>query len=619
MKKLCTLLLFVILAGIAKGQIITTIAGTGMVGYNGDNIFAKFANISACEVCVDILGNIYIADLNNNRVRKVNATNGIITTVAGTGVAGFNGDNIPATTAQLNGPYGVAIDALGNLFIADDFNARIRKVDATTGIISTIAGNGIVGYSGDKALAINAELYSPNSLMFDHLGNLYLSDNNNHVVRRINMTTGIITTVVGNGTNGFSGDNGLAISAQLANPYGIVFDSSDNLYIADAFNFRVRKVDAITGIITTIAGNGNWTYSGDNVLATTTAIWQPYGLAIDTFGNLFISDHYNQRIRKVDATTGIITTVAGTGTNGFSGDNGLATSAQVYNPIGLGIDKCNNLYIADATNNRIRKVWIGTTTIPTASIGVSPNDTVCAGAAVSYTAMPSNAGSTPSYQWLKNGAVIAGATNSTYTYTPANGDSVQCILVSSVPCAGPALSNAIHMVLSGTAIVPTISITGNATVLMGASGTYTATTNVVGGTYQWKVNNNNVGTNSNSYTYVPVNGDVVTCSIHSAGGCYTVSDTISNGISILVTEGVGNVHNNGMSIYPNPTNDVLHIDGVKGVVNYRVLNIVGGTVQEGVLKVGSNSVAVQGLSAGMYLLEITDAEGVRNVVRVVRE
>ncbi|MEI8279022.1 MAG: T9SS type A sorting domain-containing protein [Bacteroidota bacterium] len=618
MKNLCTLILFVILAGIAKGQIITTIAGNGSQNYSGDSGFATLAGIGLpAKVVFDNNGNYYFPIRLHNRIRKV-STNGIITTIAGTGIAGYNGDNILANTAKINGPLGVEINSIGDIYIADYNNSRIRKVDHASGIITTIAGTGVGGYNGDNIAANTAQLNYPSFLMFDTLDDLFINDYNNNRIRKIS-TGGIISTVAGNGSPGYNGDNILATNAQIhTNNAGFFVDVTGNIFIADFLNYRIRKVDATSGMITTIAGTGVGGYNGDNIPAISAEV-APNDLTIDAVGNIYIADQ-TSRIRKIDATTGIITTIAGTGIAGFGGDNGPAILAQIYTPQAISIDSCGNLYISDnVQNNRIRKVWIGTTTIPTASIAVSPNDTVCAGAAVSYTATPSNAGSTPSYQWLKNGTVIAGATNSTYTYTPANGDSVQCIVVSSVPCAGPALSNAIHMVLSGTDIVPTISITGNATVLMGASGTYTATTNVVGGTYQWKVNNNNVGTNSNTYTYVPVNGDVVTCSIHSAGGCYTVSDTISNGITILVTEGVGNVHSNGMSIYPNPTNDVLHIDGVKGQVTYRVLDIVGGTVQEGVLKVGSNSVAMQGLSAGMYVLELTNSKGMRDVVRVVRE
>ncbi len=291
------------------------------------------------------------------------STNGIITTVAGNGVAGFSGDGGAATNASLNDPYGVAVDASGNLFIADANNNRIRKVD-TNGIITPFTGKGAVGYnagsySGDGGAATNATLNDPVGVAVDASGNLFIGDSSNNRVRKVS-TNGIITTVAGNGNGDYSGDGGRATSAGVQNPWGVVVDSAGNLFIADDYNQRVRKVGT-NGIITTVAGNGIAGYSGDGGRAVLAELNYPSGVVVDTFGNLFIVDFDNDRIRRVD-TNGIITTVAGsslpTGYNygGYSGDGGAATSASLNVPFGEAVDSFGNLIIADTYNQRIRKV-----------------------------------------------------------------------------------------------------------------------------------------------------------------------------------------------------------------------------------------------------------------------
>ena len=333
--------------------VITTVAGNGTCCFSGDNGPATSAQLFNPDgVAVDSAGNIYIADTQNNRIRKV--SNGVIATVAGSGTPGFSGDNGPATSAQLNFPSGVVVDSTGNLYIADTFNFRIRKV--SNGVIATVAGNGTSGFSGDNGPATSATLSAPWAFAVDSAGNLYIADTDNYRIRQV--SNGVIATMAGNGTPGFSGDNGPATSAQLNFPSGVVVDSTGNLYIADTFNYRIRQVT--NGVITTVAGGGTYGFSGDNGPATNAQLYNPYGVAVDSAGNLYIADANNYRIRKV--TNGVITTVAGNGTYGFSGDNGPATNAQLYNPYGVAVDSAGNLYIADTTNNRIRKVSNGVIT-----------------------------------------------------------------------------------------------------------------------------------------------------------------------------------------------------------------------------------------------------------------
>jgi sugar lactone lactonase YvrE len=353
-------------ADITGSEIITTVAGTGTAGFNGDNQAATSAQLNFPRgVAVDASGSLFIADNGNHRVRKVAAGTNIITTVAGTGTFGFNGDNQAATSAQLTNPFGLAVDASGNLFIADSGNARIRKVAAGTGIITTVAGTGTAGFNGDNQAATSALLNTPTGLALDPSGNLFIADRFNHRIRKVAAGTGIITTVAGTGTDGFGGDGGPAGSAQLNNPVGLALDPSGNLFIGDSFNHRIRRVAAGTGIITTVAGTGTGGFGGDGGPAGSARLANPFGPAVDASGSLFIADEANRRVRKVAAGTGIITTVAGTGAAGFAGDGGPATSAQLNPPAGVALDPSGNLFIADTINQRIRKVQAGTGPTPT--------------------------------------------------------------------------------------------------------------------------------------------------------------------------------------------------------------------------------------------------------------
>ena len=338
--------------------IITTVAGSGFANrFSGDGGPATGASLNAPSgVALDAAGNLFLSDRNNQRIRRVDAASGIITTVAGNGIAGFGGDGGPATSASLNAPSGVALDAAGNLLIVDTNNARIRRVDAATGIITTVAGNGGFGFSGDDGPATSASLNAPSGVALDAAGNLLIADTNNARIRRVDAASGIITTVAGNGIAGFGGDGGPATSASLDAPSGVALDAADNLLIADQSNQRIRRVDGATGMITTIAGNGIAGFGGDGGPATGAGLSFPSGVVLDAAGNLFLSDRNNQRIRRVDAASGIITTVAGNGIAGFSGDGGLATATSLSFPTGVALDAAGNLFIADQSNQRIRRV-----------------------------------------------------------------------------------------------------------------------------------------------------------------------------------------------------------------------------------------------------------------------
>jgi uncharacterized protein (TIGR03437 family) len=332
-------------AGTAPGQTytISTIAGSGTAGFSGDNGPATSAQLRyPFGVAVDAAVNIYIADYNNNCVRKV--SNGVITTVAGNGTQGSSGDGFSAVSAELVSPTGVAIDSAGNLYIAG-FDGSIRKV--SNGVITTVVGseNGLSPTLGDNGPATLAELSEPQGIAVDSTGNLYIADTGDNRIRKV--SKGVITTVAGGGAE--VGDNISALAASLNQPTGIAVDSAGNLYIADRNNYRIRKVS--NGIITTVAGSGTAGFSGDNGPATSAKLNLPSGIAVDSTGNLYIADVSNYRIRKV--SNGVITTIAGNGKALFSGDYGPATSAQLT-PLSLALDSVGEIYVSDYFNNRIR-------------------------------------------------------------------------------------------------------------------------------------------------------------------------------------------------------------------------------------------------------------------------
>ena len=345
----------------AYSQTISAIAGIGKQGYSGDNSSAGNAMLnSPWGLAIDHSGNMYIADYANSRIRKINASNGVISTIAGTGVNGYNGDGIDAINAQLNAPMGVAVDASGNIYIADDGNYRVRKITVATGKISTVAGTGVQGFSGDGMPATSAKLGDPWHITFDADDNMYITDYSNNRIRKVDASNGIITTVAGNGIRDYYGDDRPATAAALNLPVATAIDSYGNIYIADFNNNSIRKVTASTGIISTIAGDGDYGYNTDGIKAVYATLAYPGGVAVDDSGNVYLTDSDNSRIRKINASDGIISTIAG---NGTSGDSTLATNATLNYPQAITLSS-GNLYFTDTYSGQIRKISNVYTEVP---------------------------------------------------------------------------------------------------------------------------------------------------------------------------------------------------------------------------------------------------------------
>lgn len=340
----------------AQTYLIQTEAGTGppppftdcFVGDGGLAVKAILCSTNA--IAADPAGDVFFVDA--QRIREVTAATDKINTIAGTGAPGFNGDGV-ATSTQIYSATGLAVDARGNLFIADTNNHRIRELVAASGMMVTIAGTSQAGYSGDQGLAIDAVLNQPGSLAFDSSGNLFIVDTNR--LRRIDAVSGVITTVAGDGTLAYSGDNGPAADAQLNGAVSVAVDSMENLYIAEAS--RIRMISAATGIITTIAGDGVVAYSGDWGPASAAELYSPNAVAVDANGNLFIEEFDYSTVREISAATGIISTIAGQPLDrGFRGDGAPAQLANLYYPLGLAVNGNGDIFIADNGNDRVREL-----------------------------------------------------------------------------------------------------------------------------------------------------------------------------------------------------------------------------------------------------------------------
>ncbi len=357
-----SLVLGVLLCGLAPvrafAQIITTLTGADWLFQDNGKPAVNAALGNTTGVVTDSAGNVYVADRHNNQVFKI-ALNGILTVVAGNGLScGSSADGIAATSVSFCGPWGIALDAAGNLYLTDLFGSKVRKVDAATGIISTVAGNGNAAFGGDNGPAASASLNRPRGVAVDGAGNVFIADSANGRIRKVS-AAGIITTIAGNGTVGYSGDGGPATAAMI-DPEGLALDAGGNLYFGDSGSGRVRVVKT-NGIVSTFAGGGS--AAPNNVAATSAALGRPTGVFVNASGNVYIGDDASNKVYKVSA--GIITTVAGTGVQDFTGDGGPASAATFSNPDWVTADSAGNIYVSDLSNSRLRKISAADGTINT--------------------------------------------------------------------------------------------------------------------------------------------------------------------------------------------------------------------------------------------------------------
>jgi hypothetical protein len=466
--------------------------------------------------------------MRNHVIRKVNP-NGIVNTVAGNGTAGNSGAGGPATSGQLAQPTGMTIDNDGNIYIAD-YNSSVIKKVTTSGIMTIYAGNGTEGFSGDGGPAGQAKLYRPTAVAVDKDGNLYISDASNKVIRKVTKQ-GVITTLAGvPGRAGYTGDGGPATKALLTQPAGIAVDNSGNLYIADPSNSVVRKVNP-AGIITTFAGNGSAGYSGDNGPATKAQfqIGSPQGLAVDAAGNVYASDYQNHAIRKINAH-GIITTIAGTGAPDYAGDGGPAILAKIWYPIGIATDVAGNVFITDSYNNTIREI-VSSCNAPMPTFELHPaNKTVCKGGNIAFTV---NASHAENYQWqvytnndwsdVADGANYSGATTNTLTVVNVsdklNNAQYRCMAINA--CRTLFSNKAALSVTGGASPMLTVAPALNG-MCVGSPASFTV--KVANGgtapTYKWLVNGTDAGVTTPSFTNPTIaNGDKVSVVLTSAAGC----------------------------------------------------------------------------------------------------
>ena len=440
-------------SGLSASSVITTIAGNGIAAFSGDGGPAFNASINQprdTELGPD--GSIYLADTLNDRIRRISPA-GDIETIAGNGSQTYNGDNIVATQASLALPHDVFVDDTGIVYIADSNHHRIRRV-GLDGLITTVAGTGAIGSTGDGGPAVQARIKNPKSLVTFN-GGLFFSGLDNKI-RRVDLTSGVITTVAGTGTPGYSGDGGPATSAQLQGPQRIQIDSTGNIYIADTLNFVIRRVAAGTGIITTVAGTGVAGLSGDGGLATQAMISESRGLALDGDSVLYFSDSSNHRVRRIDLSTGIISPLVGT-VRGFSGDGGPAADAQLYNPRGLTITSAGDLLIADTLNSRLRIVK------PVAAQNQPPVarfTTTCSLLACNFDATTSSDpdGTIASYSWDYGDTNTGTGTTPAHTYTGAGSYTVTLTVTDN---NGASASTAKLLNVEGNPPSGTISSTGS--------------------------------------------------------------------------------------------------------------------------------------------------------------
>lgn len=573
---------------VASAQTVHTIAGDGSPGYTGDGGAATAAAVGTpAGITYDATGNVYFTDYSNSVVRKISSS-GIITTVAGSATGIYPGDGGAATNAQLGVITGIAIDATGNLYIADGGNHRIRKV-STTGIITTVAGTGTSGYTGDGGPATAARLNSPYDVAVSSTGEIIIADRFNHKVRRVD-ASGNISTLVGDGTAGSAGDGGAASVARLSGPVGVATDAAGNIFIADYGNKKVRRISA-SGIITTYAGDGTAGSIGDGGPATAARLSELIGISTDPNGNLYIAVAVTtggNRVRVV-YPSGTIVGLAGSGAPAFSGDGGPAITAEFFNVKDAIGDALGNVYICDAGNSRIRKV----DAVP---IAISGTASTCVGTSTTLTATPAGG------EWItSSGATVTlGATTGVVTGVAA-GTAIVTYRV------GVSQSTTVVTIN----VAPTVgAITGANNVCEGASVTLANAT--TGGA--WASSNTAVATVTSGGVVAGISAGAATITYALSNACGSAEATLPftvNSCPTFLSEVTEDAQ--GISVFPNPNNGsfTLNIPQTASRVHVAVVDMLGKTVATATLPASQHreaSFSLQYLPAGSYIIKVTDGE-----------
>ncbi len=524
---------------------IQTFAGNYTVAYSGDGSAATNASLYADGgVFVDGSGNVFIADTYNCAIREVLATTGDIQTVAGNGTCGYSGDGAAATSAQINEPYGVFVDSLGDIFIVDTKNCLIREVVAATGYIQTVAGNpasvGVGGYSGDGGAATSAQLDDPQSVFVDSLGDIFIADTVNSAIRCVvgtaggclgsTLAVGDITTVAGTGTVPCSdpatacGDGGLASAAQLNFPAGVFVGAFGNLFIADTIDSKIREVVAATGNIQTVAGTGVAGYSGDGGPATNGQLDDPYGVSVDNLGNIFIADTDNSVVREVVAVSGNIQTVAGNGTEGYTGDGGAGSSAELAHPLGIAGNASGNWFVADTENSRIRELssTVSVTSIPSSA-------TLPTGSSQQFAATVTGASDT-SVTWQVNG--VTGGNSNVGTISALGSYQAPAAVPSPATVTVTAIANA-NGFNAAPAQITIVSGSGTLTVTVSTSPTVTEV--YTGATQAFIANVTDTTNTSVNWQVNGVLGGNSTVGTISTAGLYSAPSTVPTPPTVVIS------------------------------------------------------------------------------------
>ena len=589
---LCTLFL---IPFVSTGQIICTYAGIGTTG----TIESGYANTVPCaplDVMTDSIGDVYFTG--GASVYKID-TSGYETRFAGVfGSITSGGDGGPASLANLNFPTALAIDRQGNIYIAETYGAKVRKIN-TSGIISTIAGNGTPGFSGDGGLALVAELHEPRSIAVDSKGNVYVGDSYNHRVRKID-TNGIITTVAGNGYAGYYGD-GISASACTigGGMYGMFIDDSDNIYLPD--NFCVRKITT-DGIIHTIAGSPTSSgYSGDGGPALLAHFNALYDVTVDHHANIYVADFYSNNVRKIDST-GIISTVAGEDTAGYNGDGELSSVALLHMPYGIATGPTGKLFICDIMNYRMRIVEVPEIAISTSA------DTICSGVLTRFTAAGKNV-CDAHYKWTVNSWPAGTDSSVLLINTLVTGDTVSCTLVTSPDDTVVALSNSIVI---STVPSPNANISSDSVVCQDAVINFTVVD--TGGI--WYLTNNKAIMSGLLLTGHTAGRDTVTYTVSNTWCAVTDSFIVTVLDSTLCSSGINEMANTSgaVNVYPSPVHDLLNISATYQVKSVLISTIDGRTIYSKTYDKEDIVIDVSVIPAGLYLLRINESD-VRKFVK----